>query len=419
MSSAELKYGNTPTLRRLELRGARSIKDAIQRKGRMRKFWLVGVVLIMLARMVRAEDEHADRFAGQLLGVVAKADENVLYSPVSVEGLVRMLAIGATPGTREEMLKMISREGATNAALVEEQRELGKKLRAEKGVELTIADSIWTARGWEVKSEFAKNMKSLGASAEEVDFLGDAADRINAWAKQQTHGRIDQVVDRKSLGADTRLVAADAVYFKGKWLHRFEEDSTREAPFHVTPEKTVKAQIMWNSARDYGYRAAEDIQVVTLPYIGGNIAMSVVLPKDSAAMDRVEKQVDSDGWTALIGKTKAQEVLVGLPRFEMSASMNLNEPLQKLGMQSAFVPGNRFSGIADEKLWLSEVKQKAWIKVDEEGTEAAAVTTGIMVGAVARPGTRMLIDRPFLFVIRDGSTVLFAGRVNDPTAKGE
>jgi serpin B len=383
----------------------------------MPRFWMIAVIALFIAQVALAEDQMPkDKFAGKLLSALDSEKGNLVYSPVSVEGVVRMLAIGATSGTRDEMLKMISREGATNDSLENEQRDLAKQLRTAKGVDLTIADSIWTARGWSVKRDFAKSMKGLGASAEEVDFLADGADRINQWAAKQTHGRIDRIVEPSSFDKLTRLVVADAVYFKGKWLHRFSEKSTRETPFHVTPEKTVNAQIMWNSASDYGYRAADDYEVLTLPYIGGRIAMTVLLPKDATGMARVQKQIAEDGWDAMIGQTAAQEVVVGLPRFEMSASLDLNEPLQKLGMRTAFVRGDRFTGIADEMLYLSEVKQKAWIKVDEEGTEAAAATIGIIRGAVARPTKRMLIDRPFLFVVRDGSTVLFAGRVNDPTA---
>jgi len=257
-----------------------------------------------------------------------------------------------------------------------------------------------------------------GAELRRIDFTSSNANkRINDWVEKQTKGRIRDLVPAGVLTADTRLVLVNALYFRARWLKEFSERGTKPAPFHLSADQTVDVATM--RARVHGrYTEDEHARVAEVPYLGG-VAMVLVLPKQS--LTAVEDSVGPERLDAWLGKSDGVELDLALPKFEVESRLSLAETLGALGLAELFDPRTAdlsgFNG-GREPLWLSAALHQAWVAVDEEGTEAAASTAIVALGAaeaVSQP-VPFHVDRPFLFLIVDRKTeqVLFFGRVKDP-----
>jgi serpin B len=255
----------------------------------------------------------------------------------------------------------------------------------------------------------------------------DAANRerarlqINGWVEDETNDKIKDLIPQGVLDAMSRMVLANAVYFNAKWEYEFVKDSTSDRPFTRLDGSTVQAKSMTRPAVQFGYFQGDGFEAVELPYKGGRMSMVVVLPGTGKFGD-FEKSFDSAALAAVDAGLERQMVLLQMPKFEFVTEAALVDPLKSLGMRSAFDPGIAdFTGIADRPagdLYISDVLHKAFVRVDEEGTEAAAATAIIIGVTSAGPDpVRVNVDRPFLFLIRDRETgtVLFSGRVLDPT----
>jgi serpin B len=288
-----------------------------------------------------------------------------------------------------------------------------------------VADnSLWCQHGFEIRAEYTQLLaKSYGASMRVVDFYNrpDAARKvINSWVARVTRNLIPELIRPGMLTKETTLVLANAILFKAKWSHEFRPEATRPDDFHVAPGKTVRVPTM-HQGEELAFAETDDVQVVQMPYRGGDFAMVVVLPKRSDGLDAIEKALttaDLDAWEA---KSERRDVILWLPKFRSEASLDLARPLAALGMKAAFAPSADFSGIAEGvPLWISSVIHQAVVKVDEEGTEAAAATAVVAVGSAAplerKPPVEFKADHPFLYAIRDAKTgaILFLGHVVDP-----
>ncbi|MBD3366842.1 MAG: serpin family protein, partial [Candidatus Eisenbacteria bacterium] len=265
--------------------------------------------------------------------------------------------------------------------------------------------------------------EDFGAGFNTVDFVRDtekARTRINGWVEDETNDRIENLIPRGALDSSTVLVLVNAIYFKGDWKQKFDEEATREAPF-MSPGEATTVDMM-HRVDDYGYLADDAAQVLELPYQGGDLAMTVILPTDESdgALAALESSLTPELLADWFAGLSERKVDVSLPRFTIHwGTEELGDDLRALGIVEAFKPGTAdFSGIAgNRELFISKVLHKAFVDVNEEGSEAAAATAvGIARTSIPEPPPVFRADRPFLFLIRDRGTgaILFMGRLASP-----
>jgi serpin B len=271
------------------------------------------------------------------------------------------------------------------------------------------------------------------SQANVVDFVNQPATArkvINDWAAEKTHGKIETIISPADISAQTRLVLASAVYFKGAWEHAFERSRTEKQPFYVKANEAIECDLM-QQTEGFGYAHLDGVRVLVMPYRGYELSMAVILPDDKAGLSAVEERLDGEtlsGWIAASEK-RLVRVPVWLPKFKFESGHDLESTLLKLGVTTAFDPAeadlSRIDGLRPTRtgagrLYVDKIWQQAMIEVNEEGTEAAAVT-GVKTAksAVPEDPPEFRADHPFLFVIRENQTglILFMGRVADPSKK--
>jgi serpin B len=305
------------------------------------------------------------------------------------------------------------------AALLKEFNAEGQK----RGYQLSVANALWGQKDHGFKTDFLQlTRQDYGGGLKEVDFVGHseaARKEINAWVEKKTNDKIKELLKEGVIRGDTRLVLTNAIYFKGDWDSQFKKDLTREEAFQVTATEKVQAPLMYQT-HDFKYLDGGSFQALEMPYAGKDLAMLALLPKKVDGLADLEKALAADKLADWVGRLRKQEVVVTLPRFKTTAEFSLKDTLSALGVKQAFNPaGADFSGMDGERdLFISAVVHKAYVDVNEKGTEAAAAT-GVVVtltsAAPQRPVFRA--DHPFVFLIRDtrNGSVLFLGRVVNPT----
>jgi serine protease inhibitor len=375
-------------------------------------------------------------FETDLYRRLAAQPGNLFFSPYGVAAALALVHGGAEGATRKELEKTLGHADPveTFGALGRELARRSEPTAREKrnlewmkdvpadtfGCHLSVANAMWRQTGYAVKPEFVETLKSrLGAEMNEADFQrspAEAVKAVNAWAARATRDRIKDVLQEKQLDPQTRVLLANAIYFKARWEHEFSEGVTRPAPFHLLDGVRIHVSTM----HDMGYRlSARDgaLHALQLPYSGGALAMIVLLP-DAGKLDQVERELDGPRMDGLVQSMKNQQTEVAMPKFRVESSFLLKAPLQALGLATAFTPQADFSRISTEPGFaLTEVIHKTFVDVNERGTEAAAVTVPMAAGsAPPKKVVEFRVDRPFLFAIRDlpTKTTLFLGRVVDP-----
>ncbi len=302
---------------------------------------------------------------------------------------------------------------------------------AKRPFELVVANALWGQKGFPFRPEFIERTgKFYGAALTEVDYktaAEQARQTINAWVEKQTNDKIKDLIPGGALNQDTRLVLTNAVYFKGKWSDPFEAAATRDRPFHLLPggdgAKTVQAPMMHKGATAFGYFKADGIAALELPYAGDELSMLVLLPDKNDGLAELEKKLTAQNLARWMGLLRRRQVEVVLPRFKMTCQFSLKQKLQEMGMAEAFSDSADFSGMVEGGgLKLTDVLHKAFVDVNEEGTEAAgatAVVVGVTSVMIDLPPV-FQADRPFVFLIRHKPTgaVLFLGRLTDPRQAG-
>ncbi|MEQ9399607.1 MAG: serpin family protein [Longimicrobiales bacterium] len=357
------------------------------------------------------------RFGLDLLGVLAPAhrQENLFFSPLSASMALGMTLNGADGATFDQMAATLGYGGLPQAEINAAYATLLELLQdVDPDVTVSIANAIWFRQGTPFDPTFvARVQDAFDAEVAAVDFAAPATlDRINRWVEEQTGGTIPKLYDALPAGLVSLL--ANAVYFEGGWTDRFDPDRTRPGAF-ATGGGEVQADFM--SRRGVvAYREAADHQVVELPYGGQAWAMTLLLPGEGTDAADLVAGLDPVAWSALVDGLGEREIVVELPRFELAWERRLNDDLQALGMIDAFDPGRADLSrmIPGGGVWIDEVKQKSFVKVDEEGTVAAAVTGVTVVESLP---TTVRFDRPFVLAIRErlSGTLLFLGVVRDPT----
>jgi len=384
-------------------------------------------------------NEGSAEFAFDLYSRLREHEGNLVVSPVSVATALGMVLAGARGETEQEIARVlhvaeVSRDEAHRAA-ADLQNDLNGR-GEEREYTLAIANRLWAHDDQTILDDFSALLqKHYGADIGRVDFINkaDAAvKQVNAWAARATRDKIPRALDRNHVNAMTRLVLVNAVYFKAKWAAPFKERNTEAADFFRAANDKVQVPTMWQNGF-FSFRHMDGVKLIRLPYEDRKLAMVIVLPDDIDGLEELEARLTLDKfreWAQFKSERKRQEVSVGLPKFKFEADMRLNGVLALLGMPSAFDPETAdLSGIdgikptdsnREEGLFVQHVIHRAFIDVDEQGTEAAATTaaTKEMKSAPHEP-LEFYADHPFLFFIHDEETgaILFMGRVADPTAE--
>lgn len=409
----------------------------------MRKLIAIAFVGLALApSQARAQTPPQDplapaenAFAVDLYGKLGRAPGNLFFSPYSAAASLDMVYVGARGSTAEEIARTLHLNaliGADLRAAVLAAAEKQRQTAGPSGFELQAANALWGDRGYAFHPDFIADIKTgFGADLEPVDFKRpeQASAQINDWAAQQTHNKIRNLVSPQMLSDDPPLVLTNAVYFKAAWRVRFDPAATKQARFHVSALHDVTADMMNMNGR-FLLTEADGAKVLSIPYGDASMSMVIILPDAPQGLSAVEANLSAENLSAWLAKSEDAPVILSMPKFRVDCEFDLNNALESLGMNSAFSPGKGdFTGIADDPrrpIYIGSVVQKAYVDVDEEGTEAAAATAVVMTATAARferpqPPVRFIADHPFIYLIRSSRSgeILFMGRVNDPTQHGD
>jgi len=365
-------------------------------------------------------------FALDLYARLKTVDGNLFLSPYSISTCLAMTFAGARGDTAAQMAQTLH-FGTNQNQLAASFNELQEQLNQEQeknGMELDFANGIWAQKDHVFLAAFLDVARqSYGANLRQIDFRTrseTARTEINDWVGHETKGKITDLIQPGVVNPATQLVLVNAIYFKGQWAREFDKQNTANAPFSVTSTQKLPVPLM-NLTADFKYAEVGGLQLLELPYAGDGFAMVVLLPRDVDGLKNLENLLNKQTLDHWLTQARELNVAVLLPKFKLAAQFSLAKPLGEMGMTDAFSPGADFSGMDGERdLFISAVVHKAFVDVNEEGTEAAAATGVVMrMNAVRmpRPTPIFRADHPFIFLIRDlhSGSILFLGRVVDPT----
>jgi serpin B len=357
-------------------------------------------------------------------------DGNLFYSPYSISMALAMTYAGARSETERQMAEALqfslSQERLHPAFngldLVLSSRGEGAEGKDEGGFRLNIANALWAQQGYEFLQSFLDTLaENYDSGLQWVDFENapeEARVTINDWISEQTEGRIEDLIPAGAIDSLTRLVLTNAIYFNAGWQFPFDKARTEEGPFTRLDGSQVTVPRMHQS-ESLGYAEGQGYQAVDLSYSGGELSMTILLPQ-AGNFEAFEASLDAGRLEEILEQLSPQQVALTLPQFEFESQFMLPGALRELGMEDAFTEAADFSGMTGNRdLSISDVIHKAFVSVDEQGTEAAAATAVIMkLTSMPAEPVEMTVDRPFIFTIRDieTGTILFIGRVMDPSA---
>lgn len=379
---------------------------------------------------ITGQESRSD-FALSLYRLLSASEGNLFLSPSSVETALSMTMSGARGKTQSQMADALGIGSKDIGSGKLEMRQFLNRMKAieKKGnVILSEANSLFPQKGYRLSPSWLRDMAVFyGTSVIPVNYLTEtekARLAINRWVEGKTKNRIRELVKPGILDALTRLTLVNAIYFKGDWESPFNKDNSSEEPFLCGRGNTVSTPMMHQRAT-FRYAAPGPVQLLEMPYSGRDVAMLVVLPARGVLLSAVEKSLDARTLALWDQALAARKVEVFLPRFRETSSFRMDRTLKEMGMTDAFNQQLAdFSGMTEgrNELYIGAVVHKAFLEVNEKGTEAAAATAVIMQlkSAMPEPVPVFRADRPFLFMIREKSTgrILFIGRLNDPSEQG-
>jgi len=363
------------------------------------------------------------QFGFKLFDQLAKQDagKNIFVSPSSVALALAMIYNGASGETQQAMAKALELNGMSLPEVNQANAALQTMLAgADPKVQLTIANSLWARKDITFKPEFIKRTKDyFSAEVASLDFGSpNAPITINNWVNQKTNGKISKIVE--SLPSDAILYLLNAIYFKGNWSVQFDKAKTKDGQFMLSSGAKKKHPMMSQTGR-YKYYENKTFQAIALPYGAGRMSLYVFLPAKDANLQTFLAGLNAANWESWMPQFRSVEGSIVLPRFKLEYEIVLNNALKALGMEAAFDPqranfAEMYAKSASANVFIGEVKHKTFVEVNEEGTEAAAVTSGGMHLTSYTPPFNMVVDRPFFGAIRDNQTgtILFMGAIVEP-----
>jgi serpin B len=401
---------------------------------------LLSVILLVLAIPVESaayEEESISAavvegntdFALDLYRELKETSGNLFFSPYSISTALAMTYAGARENTAKQMADVLhfpSGQKEVHPAFSRLETLLNE-VQDRGDIQLNIANSLWPQEGYPFLEEYLALVKKYyGVVITPLDYKGDAEKAriiINQWVEEKTKDKIKNLLQPGILDAVTRLVLVNAIYFKGNWASQFDEKRTKADTFYLMAGRTMQTPLMAQK-QEFAYGEEEFLQVLELPYVGKSLSMIVLLPKEKDGLPALEKRLTAANLRMWTSMPRKQEVQVFLPRFKMTSQFSLGKTLGAMGMRDAFNPDKaNFSGMDGRLNWLyiGAVIHKAFVDVNEQGTEAAAATAVVMKIRMALQQPIFRADHPFIFLIRENSTgsILFLGRVMDPSQKEE
>jgi len=373
--------------------------------------------------------EGNSAFAFNLYQALINGDDNFFYSPYSISLALAMTYAGARDETAQQMadtlhfnLSQACLHSAFNSLDLElSERGQGAKGKDGEGFRLNVVNAIWGQKDYQFLATFLDTLaENYGAGLRLLDFINAPEESrltINNWVSDQTEGRIEDLIPQDLISAATRLVLTNAIYFNAAWRYPFNDDMTEDGPFYPLDGGEVIVPMM-KQTESFGYTEDDGYQAVELEYDGGELSMIILLPQIDQ-FEMFEASLDAHLVDAIVKNLEPRRVALTMPRFEFESSFSLGETLAAMGMPDAFSNAD-FSGMTGNRdLFISDVVHKAFVSVDEEGTEAAAATAVIMPTSAPQGAiVEVTIDRPFIFLIRDIETgaILFVGCVVNPGA---
>ena len=383
---------------------------------------------------VQSDDFHVltdenNALALDLYQSLRSKNGNLVYSPYSISLALAMTYAGARGETESQMAQTMHflPQNKLHSALNALDLDLAKRGKVaskdETPMQLNIANAVWAEQTFPFLPSYLDLLaQNYGAGVQLADFINQyesARKEINNWVSDETNDKIQDLLPEGVLKPSTRMVLVNAIYFKADWLTPFDPNNTYDAPFHLLEGPDVQVKMMSESLSGLPYIQGEGYQAVELPYQGGNAAMDIILP-DEGRFEEFESSLEVQKLNEILGSMQPSGGLnLQLPKFSFTADFGLRDQLTTMGMPDAFDPDRAdFSGMTGKKdLYIDNVLHKAFVAVDEKGTEAAAATAVIMdLASAMLPDLTLTIDRPFIFIIRDlpSGQILFMGRVLNP-----
>jgi serpin B len=367
---------------------------------------------------------NPDDFAFYLYHKIAKDDStsNLFFSPFSISTAFSLAYEGTAGNTATEMQQVFGfipddqkrRDSISDAlARLDSKDDLYK---------LEIANALWVNEDRIIKQDYLDTATTYyDSTVDNVNFItDDGVNKINRWVSQKTQDKIQDILSPSSTDELTRMVITNAIYFKGKWDLQFDPRNTSEEPFWIDKDKSVTVPMMKSDADMFNYAETWNLQALEMNYVGHDISMLILLPKDRNGLDSLEDSLDAQTLNSIRDSMTRQPLTIQMPKFEFEAEYNLIDPLVNLGMHDAFDKYDAdFQGITDDQVYIDKAMHKAFVNVNEEGTEAAAITALVVrdLSGPPEPRHEFIADHPFVFVIQEKNTggILFIGRVMDPT----
>ncbi len=369
-------------------------------------------------------------FAFDLYQTLSEEGGNLFYSPYSISLALAMTYAGARSETEQQMadtLRFILPQDGLHPAFNGLDLELasrgeGAEGKDEEGFRLNIVNAIWGQEDYRFLAEFLDVLaENYGAGLRLLDFVSapeESRVTINDWVSDRTEGRIEDLIPPGIIDALTRLVLTNAIYFNAAWLNPFSEDMTVDGTFHLLDDGEVTVPMMMQT-ESFGYAEGDGYQAVELPYDGRELSMVILLP-ETGRFGAFEDSLDADIVDSVTKDLAYRQVALTMPKFEFESDFSLADTLAAMGMPIAFSAAADFSGMTGNRdLFIAEILHKAFVSVDEAGTEAAAATAVMMaLSAAPEEPVEVPVDRPFVLLVRDIETgaILFVGRVVNPSA---
>lgn len=337
---------------------------------------------------------------------------NIFISPLSISIALTMTYNGAAGETERAMAEVLEIDRLDLSTINNSNKALRNSLDTpDPKVEISIANSIWYRQGIAFNPDFLERNRSFfEAEIASLDFSSpQATEMINEWVNTNTNGKIEKIVDR--INPQTLLFLINAIYFKGNWQDEFDPSRTQQGIFHLSNGSEQRVQMMRREG-EYPYLRGENFEATSLPYGDGQMSMYIFLPDRNSNLNKFMRTLNEANWEDWLSQFQDRQQEMVLPRFKLEYEVRLNDTLEALGMGIAFGGSADFSGMGPN-LFISEVRHKTFVEVNEEGTEAAAVTA--VVGVKSLPPS-FRVDRPFFFTIYDAETqtILFMGTVTEP-----
>jgi serpin B len=375
---------------------------------------------VVNAKLVAANTSLSFKLFSEILK--QQPDENIFISPAGVAIALTMTYNGASGQTQQAIAKTLEVQGMSLQEINQANATLKATLEnPESKLQLSVANSLWLKEDEPFKPEFIQKIRDFyGAEVRNLNFGEPTAPSIiNAWVKQSTNEKINKIIDDKELEPDTVFVLLNAIYFRGTWAYPFPKDATRESSFTLLDGTQKRHPMMSQEISGVAYYENDIFQAVELPYGEGRLRMCIFLPNQGISLKTFYERLNVENWKKWMNQLnnyqgdRSEGILIGLPRLNLEYSIELKDTLKALGMEEAFGDSADFSAMTPSRLWIDKVKHKSFVEVNEEGTEAAAVT---QVGGTRGGGRMMLVNRPFFFAIRDNqtNTILFMGSIVEP-----